>query len=116
VGIEKGSLKNALMPYLMDQCKRLHVFPRFLEVVHGNQKKTERIAWALQGRLQQGRIKFKDLPYLQQLKDQMMDFPNPMAHDDMLDALAYIDQVGKTTYNQVNVMDDFEVMDDVLGF
>jgi hypothetical protein len=28
----------------------------------------------------------------------MLDFPNPMVHDDMLDSLAYIDQLASPMY------------------
>jgi len=103
VGIEKGALKNAIMPYLSDQCARLNTFPNITEVSHGGKSKIDRIVWALQGRLEHGRIQFKDGPYLERLEEQMGDFPNPMAHDDLLDSLAYIDQIATVTY-----MQDFE--------
>ena len=60
IGIESGSLKNALMPYLSDQMKRLGTYPRIEPVTHGGQKKTERITWALQGRFQNKRITLKN--------------------------------------------------------
>jgi hypothetical protein len=117
VGIEKGALRNALMPYLNDQCRRLQIYPSFTEVTHGNQRKTERIAWALQGRLQNERLRFKPFPNLNKFKDQLMDFPNPMAHDDMLDALAYIDQVGISSYGLLGEQEEeHEVLDMVTGF
>ena len=40
IGIEKGSLKNAMTPYLTDQMMRLSFFPAIGEVTHGGQKKT----------------------------------------------------------------------------
>jgi predicted phage terminase large subunit-like protein len=100
IGIEKGSLKNAMMPYLSDQMMRLSTFPHIKEVTHGNQKKTDRIAWALEGRFEHGRIFFKEgAGYIAPLIDQLMDFPNPLSHDDLVDALAYIDQVAVTDYD-----------------
>ncbi|MCW4027562.1 MAG: hypothetical protein NWE76_08780, partial [Candidatus Bathyarchaeota archaeon] len=100
IGIEKGSLKNALMPYLQDMMLRIGTFPNIVEVTHGGKKKIERIVWALQGRLEHGRLRFpKDAPFVEALQDQMSDFPNPLAHDDLLDALAYIDQIAHTVYN-----------------
>lgn len=118
VGIEKGSLKNALMPYLKDQMLRLNTFPNVAEVTHGGKKKIDRIQWALQGRLEHGRLKFNDGPYLEKLTDQMADFPNPLAHDDLLDALAYIDQVGTVIYNEDIIIDDSYgiPLDDVSGY
>jgi phage terminase large subunit-like protein len=100
VGIERGSLKNAIMPYLHDQMLRLGTFPRIKETTHGNKKKTERIAWALEGRFEHGRIFFKkDADYLSQLTSQLIDFPNPLAKDDLIDALAYTDQIAETDYS-----------------
>ena len=99
VGIERGALKNALMPYLQDNMRRLNVYPYITELSHGNQKKYDRIVWALQGRLEQGRLTFSPGEYLPKLTDQMLDFPNPLAHDDMIDSLAYIDQIAVTPYD-----------------
>ena len=99
VGIEKGSLKNAMLPYLNDQMMRLKVFPRIVDVTHGNQKKTERIAWALGGRFEHGKIFFReDAEYVNPLISQLLDFPNPLSHDDLVDSLAYIDQIAQTDY------------------
>jgi hypothetical protein len=116
VGIEKGALKNAVMPYLLDQMRRLSVYPRIMEVTHGGTSKVDRITWALQGRLDHDRISFRDGPYLKTLKDQMADFPNPTAHDDLLDALAYIDQVATTVYIEDAVVDTWEVLDKAAGY
>lgn len=116
VGIEKGALKNALMPYLLDNMKRLNTFPPIVEVTHGNKKKTDRIVWALQGRMQQGRLTFRPGEYTKKLHGQLMDFPNPMAHDDMLDSLAYIDQVAKPFYNDAVMSDTWIPHDLTSGF
>ena len=63
-------------------------------------------------------MKFNDGPYLEKLTDQMADFPNPLAHDDLLDALAYIDQVGTVIYNEDIIIDDSYgiPLDDVSGY
>ena len=116
IGIEKGALKNALMPYLMDNMKRLNTFPPITEVTHGNKKKTDRIVWALQGRMQQGRLTFRPGEYTKKLHGQMMDFPNPMAHDDMLDSLAYIDQVARPFYHDAILSDTWIPHDLTSGF
>ena len=117
VGIEKGSLYNAIMPYLEDEMRRLGVYPNVVGVTHGGQKKTERISWALQGRFEKGRIVLKeDQPWNRKFVEQLLDFPNPMAHDDLIDALAYIDQVAKTNYNQYEDMTtDFVPLDSYIG-
>jgi phage terminase large subunit-like protein len=100
IGIEKGSLKNAIMPYLKDRMMKIGFFPKIKELTHGNQKKTERIAWALEGRFEHGRIYFKeDADYVRPLESQLLDFPNPLSHDDLVDAVAYIDQMHTTSYD-----------------
>ena len=115
VGIEKGSLKNAIMPYLHDQMARLGVFPYIVDLTHGGKKKEERIAWALQGRFEHGRIWMKKGEWNKHLIEQLLDFPNPMAHDDLIDALAYIDQIAQTIYADDAVVDDWKPLDDVAG-
>lgn len=117
IGIEKGSLKAAIQPYLVDNMKRLMVFPPIAEVSHGLKNKQARIQWALQGRLEQGRLTFKPGAYMKKFREQAADFPNSMAHDDMLDALAYIDQVAHVNYHEDQaVVDEFEPLDDVAGY
>ena len=49
--------------------------------------------------MEQGRLTFQDGEYLDKLFDQMLDFPNPLAHDDMIDSLAYIDQIARVNYH-----------------
>jgi phage terminase large subunit-like protein len=117
VGIERGALKNALMPYLQDNMRRLNIYPYVTEVTHGNRRKYDRIVWALQGRLEQGRLTFQPGEYLPKLTDQMLDFPNPLAHDDMIDSLAYIDQVAVTPYDmRINDgAEQWEPLDAVTG-
>ena len=117
VGIERGALKNALMPYLSDNMRRLNVFPYITELTHGNQKKYDRIVWALQGRMEQGRLTFQEGAYLDKLFDQLLDFPNPLAHDDMIDSLAYIDQIAQTRYDMDETIGetDWQPIDAISG-
>jgi len=117
VGIEKGTLKNAMMPYLADEMTRLGVYIRVDEVTHGNQKKTERITWALQGRFEHGRVWFrKGAEFIRPLTTQLLDFPNPLTHDDLIDALAYIDQIATTDWDpEPEDDDDFFEDDDFTG-
>lgn len=116
VGIEKGSLKNAMIPYLTDEMMRLSTFPSIKEVTHGSQKKSDRIAWALEGRFEHSRIWFrKDAGWLSHLEGQLLDFPNPLSRDDLIDALAYIDQVASTDWEEMEDAqeDDWEDLEDV---
>lgn len=117
VGIEKGSLKNAIMPYLEDYMRRPHinVYPRIEPVSHGGVKKSERITWALQGRFEHGRITLNPGDWNKEFVEQLLDFPNPMAHDDLIDALAYIDQIAVTNYNIFYPTEEWEPLDDIAG-
>lgn len=115
VGIESGSLKNALMPYLEDQMRRLNIYPRIEPLTHGGKKKTERILWALQGRFQNRRIFLQRGDWNHKFIEQLLDFPNPLAHDDLIDALAYIDQISTTIYDTSFVPEEWEPLDDVAG-
>lgn len=117
LGIEQGSLKNALMPYLDDRMRETGIFPKIEPLVHGGKKKTERIIWALQGRLEAGLIYVQKAPWNKALIDQMLDFPNRLTHDDLLDALSYVDQLSKTIYAFDNVVNDyFEPLDQIAGY
>lgn len=116
VGIEKGSLKNAIMPYMEDQMRRLGVYPRIEELTHGGKKKTERILWALQGRLQHGKIFFRRGPWNRKAIQQLIDFPNPMAHDDLIDSLAYIDQISTTVYDMSFIEEEWLPQDEIAGY
>ena len=73
--------------------------------------------WALQGRFQNGRIWFKKgAPWLKKLEGQLLDFPNPLAHDDLPDALAYIDQIGSAVYAHDWTEETFEPLDSWTGY
>lgn len=116
VGIERGSLKNALIPYLEDQMRRLGFYPRIEDLTHGGRKKTERITWALQGRFEHGRITLERGEWNRAFTNQLLDFPNPLTHDDLLDALAYIDQIAITDYAQNFDYEDWEPLDPIAGY
>lgn len=117
VGIEKGSLKNAVLPYLFDLMKKHNKFFRIEELTHGNKKKTERIVWALQGRFEHGAITLHDGDYLPEFLDQLFQFPNPLVHDDLPDSLAYIDQLAKVCYTSYDDFEDeFEPLDILTGY
>ena len=116
IGIEKGALMNAIMPYMEDQRRRLGFYPMITGVSHGGQKKTQRITWALQGRFEHGRIKLNSGHWTKKFVDQLLDFPNPLVHDDMLDALAYIDQVAIPNYSHFTEGEDWQPLDPITGY
>jgi hypothetical protein len=114
VGIEKGALMNAVMPYLDDVMAQYRQFYHFEPLSHGNQNKELRVQWALQGRLEKGRITLNCDPELQnwerpdwvnKLIEQGADFPNPATPDDGPDSLSYVDQLATTIFMDVEHQD-----------
>jgi phage terminase large subunit-like protein len=116
VGIEKGSLKNAVMPYLHDVMKMNQKFFRIDELIHGNKKKVDRIVWALQGDFEHGRITLNKGDWNDEFLDQLFQFPNPQVHDDLVDSLSYIKQIAEISYHYEYEYDDFEALDDISGY
>jgi Terminase-like family. len=119
VGIEKGALKNAVMPYLEDEQRRLNYYFTPYELSHGNEQKADRIRWALQGRAEKGRIWLnEDGAWLNHFLDQAADFPNPLSHDDLIDAVAYIDQLASTVYYETDTQMEQGVstIDELIGW
>ena len=115
IGIEKGALKNAILPYLTDIMKRVGYFPRIQDVTHGNQKKTDRIVWSLQGRFEHGRITLNKGDWNSEFVDELLQFPDVRTHDDLVDALSYLDQVAVTVYLK-EIEDEYETYDAVSGY
>jgi hypothetical protein len=118
LGIEKGALKNAVMYPLEEEMKRLNIFFTPFELTHGNEQKADRIRWALQGKAEKGRIWLKPGEWNRQFMDQAADFPNPLSHDDLLDAVAYIDQLASVVYYEADGQgtDGVQTIDDIIGF
>ena len=117
VGIEAGALKNAIMPYLEDEMRSKGRWVNITDVTHGGKRKIDRITWSLQGRLEHGKIKFRKAEWNEHFISQMMDFPSPLSHDDLLDSLAYIDQVSVADYaGSIELDEEWEPMDAVAGY
>ena len=116
IGIEKGALKNAVLPYLTDLMKERNRYFRVEELTHGNQRKVDRIVWALQGRFEHGRIELNKGNWNTEFCDQLFQFPNPLVHDDLIDSLAYIDQLAKISYYVDYEEEDFEFIDPQAGY
>jgi len=117
VGIERGIAKQAVMSPLIDLQKRKQRFFRVEELTHGNKKKTDRIVWALQGRFENGYITLNRGDWNSEFCDQLFQFPNPLVHDDLIDSLAYIDQLAKVPYHYEDFdFDDFEMLDPIAGY
>ena len=116
VGIEKGIAKQAVMSPLMDLMKRYATFFRVEELTHGNKKKTDRVMWALQGRFENGYITLNQGEWNVKFLDQLFQFPDVLTHDDLIDALAYIDQLAEVAYDYEYEIEDHEILDVVAGY
>jgi len=98
VGIERGALKNAVLPYLSDLMRKSNVYSHIIDLTHGNRKKADRIIWSLQGRFEHGRVILNSDEDFDEFIDQLLMFPAQGVHDDLPDALSYIDQLAITSY------------------
>lgn len=116
IGIEKGIARQAVMSPLTDMMKRYGMFFRVDELTHGNKKKTDRVMWALQGRFENGFVTLDKGEWNSRFLDQLFQFPDPLTHDDLVDSLAYIDQLAKIAYTYDFEIDDHEVLDTVTGY
>lgn len=126
LGIEKGALMNAVNPYLKDVMAQFGRFYRIEPLTHGNQRKEDRIMWALEGRMQRKRIYLNEseetpraqrAEWIKVLTDQTSDFPSPYSKDDLLDSLAYGDQMGGTVFHEFDATkhDTWEPLDELAG-
>lgn len=116
LGIEKGALDNAARPYLEEY---MRTFSRYMNVEplkHNNQRKIDRVQWALQGRIERGRLAFVKADWNDYLLDQMSDFPSPLAHDDGIDALAYADQMLAANFVDESDVPEWEPLDLDAGY
>ena len=118
VGIEKGIAKQAVMSPLNDEMRRRGRHFMVHDLTHGNQKKTDRIVWALQGRFENGMIHIHgEKDWNAEFCDQLYQFPDRLTHDDMIDSLAYIDQLSDQAYlHDYDFDDEWEVLDEIAGY
>jgi predicted phage terminase large subunit-like protein len=118
IGFEKGIAQQAVMSPLNDLMKQQRRFFRIDMMTHGNKKKTDRIVWALQGRMEHGRITLNPQgDYVPKFLDQLFQFPSKLTHDDLLDALAYVDQLAQIAYPTGLVdPDEWEPSDIMVGY
>lgn len=119
IGIERGIAQQAVMSPLMDLMKRTGRFFHIELLTHGNQKKNDRIMWALQGRFENGFVTLNKSEWNMKFLDQLFQFPDPLTHDDTVDALAYIDQLADVAYHVLDDQshyDQWEEVDVVAGY
>jgi len=115
VGIERGALKNAVLPYLSDLMRKNNVYSHIIDLTHGNRKKADRIIWSLQGRFEHGRIILNSDEDWDVFLDQLLLFPAQGVHDDLPDSLSYLDQLAVTSYFEEEDGDDWQPIDIIAG-
>lgn len=122
IGIEKGALMRALMPYLTDLMRKNNLYSHIEPIsTAGSSKKgsdaiANRVIFALQGMFEHGRIVFSKDEDFSKLKDQILMFPSPKCHDDGIDALSLISHLQQTTYlDRDETAEEWEPVDVVAG-
>ncbi|KKM72699.1 hypothetical protein LCGC14_1417910 [marine sediment metagenome] len=103
IGIEKGALMNAVEPYMREYMARYNRWFEIKPLTHGNQRKYDRVQWALQGRAEKGDIYLMRGAWNATLIDQAVSFPSKYVHDDLVDALAYVDQLVPETISNFDI-------------
>lgn len=121
IGIERGALMNAVEPYMREYMAQYNRWFEIKPLTHGNQKKYDRVQWALQGRAQKGTLNLLKGAWNAELIDQAVSFPSKYVHDDLVDALAYIDQLVPETLtnfdiSSVEAATKFQPMDSRSGY
>jgi hypothetical protein len=114
LGIEQGALKEAVGPYLEEYMREFGRYVTVEPLRHNNTRKQDRIAWALQGRGERGRIKLVEGAWNSDFIAEAADFPDPLSHDDLLDAVAYVDQMAKAYYVDAEDITEWQPLDQEL--
>ena len=115
-GMERGTVRNAVMPYLSDLMRANNTYANIQDLSHGGKNKADRIVWALQGRFEHGKITLNEDEDWTEFIDQLLMFPTPQVHDDLLDALSYVDQLAITSYLEDDFDNGVEPLDFISGY
>jgi predicted phage terminase large subunit-like protein len=117
IGMERGIAQQAVMSPLGDLMRRRGRVFHIELLTHGNQKKEDRIAWALEGRFANGMISLKKAAWNETFIDEAANFPSTLVHDDLIDALSYADQIAQIAYlDGIELDDEWEPLEDAVGF
>lgn len=116
VGLEKGMARQAVLGPLEALMRRYNTFFRVEELTHGNQKKTDRIMWSLQGNFEHSRITLNQEEDWDEFIDQYLMFPSTQVHDDLIDALSYVSQLAKNVSTDDYEEEDWTPLDTVSAY
>lgn len=119
LGIEKGALYHAVSPYLQSEAAKRNIPLAVEPLSHENKTKNERVGWALQARMEQGKILWRPGPHMREVKDQFLNFPSPLVHDDAPDCIAFLPQLAKArvfhSFAHVEDQSYWEPLDEQVG-
>ena len=117
IGIEKGSLMRALLPYLTEMMLKQSVYPRIEEIRIGNRSKVDRVVGALQGRFEHKQVELCDGEWVREFKDELLNFPTTGVHDDMVDSVSLIAHIANAAvYFDDDFDEDYEPLDIISGY
>lgn len=116
VGIERGTAKNAALTILQDMMRQYNTYAHIQSLTHGNKKKIDRVIWALQGRMEHGKVILNEDGDWADFEDQLLMFPTKGVHDDLVDALAYIEQLALNSFVPDYEDDEYEALDIISGY
>ena len=115
VGMEKGALMRAVMPYLQDQMRKHGIYAHIEAIPTSANSKENRIVYALQGLFEHGRVTLDEKEEWSKLKDQFLMFPSKKAHDDIPDAVSMIAHLVTTIYAKPDDSEEWEPIDVISG-
>lgn len=116
IGIEKGSLMRAVMPYLTEMMLKQNIYPRIEEISIGNRSKVDRVVGALQGRFEHKQVELCDGDWVKEFKDELLNFPTTGVHDDMVDSVSLIAQIANAVMYFEDLDDEYEPLDWISGY
>ena len=116
VGVERGALARALMPYFQDLSRKNGIYAHIEQIQIGGSSKTNRVTYALQGMFEHGRITMNSRENWDVFKKEYMNFPSKKVHDDTLDSLSLIQNLVTTTYSKYEAgVQEWKPLDEVTG-
>jgi len=116
IGIEKGSLMRAVMPYLTEMMLKQNIYPRIEEIAIGNRSKVDRVVGALQGRFEHKQVELCEGDWVKEFKDELLNFPTTGVHDDMVDSVSLIAQIANVVMYFEDLDDEYEPLDWISGY
>lgn len=116
IGLEKGSLMRALLPYLTEMMLKKGIYPRIEEIALGNRSKVDRVVGALQGRFEHKQVELCEGDWVKEFKDELLNFPTTGVHDDMIDSLSLIAHIANAAMYFEEDEDEYEPLDIISGY